>query len=52
MDNSMAYPVNYKLVPAEDDSSIYKNVKLWAEPDISDAKIYMRKVYNKYIKVN
>jgi len=46
MDNPLGYPVPYSLVPANDDYSVYKNVKEWAEPDNNYAKKHMRNLYN------
>lgn len=48
MNNPLAFPVPYSLVPANDDYGQYKNVKQWADPDIEQAKKYMREVYTKY----
>jgi glycosyltransferase involved in cell wall biosynthesis len=45
MGNSLCYPVPYHLINAGDDYINYRNVKEWAEPDISEAKKYMREVY-------
>jgi len=45
MHNPNCYAVPYTLVSASDDYVVYKYVKQWAEPDISEAKKYMREVY-------
>jgi len=47
MDNPLGYPVDYKLIPADDDFEVYRDVKKWAEPDISAARSFMREVYEK-----
>ena len=46
MNNPLAMAVPYSMIPANDDYEPYKNVKFWAEPDISAAKKFMRTVFN------
>jgi glycosyltransferase involved in cell wall biosynthesis len=48
MDNALAYPVPYTMVPADDDYVPYAKVKSWAEPDITEARKHMRTVYNSW----
>jgi len=45
MHNANCFAVPYHLIKANDDDINYQKVKEWAEPDISEAKKYMRKVY-------
>jgi len=52
MNNPLAYSVPYSMVPANDDYGPYKNVKLWAEPDIKQAIFLMREVYNKFYLIS
>ena len=46
MDHPLAHPVNYTMVPCNDDFPAYKFVKTLAEPDVNHAADLMRKVYN------
>jgi len=45
MNNSLGYPIPFKLVPANDDYIVYNKVKEWAEPDNISARKKMREVY-------
>ncbi len=48
MANELAYPVSYTMVPAKHDHDAYRSVKLWAEPDIQDARKCMRQVFLRF----
>ena len=52
MNNPLAMAVPYSLIPANDDYKPYKNVKFWAEPDISTAKKFMRTVFEEKMGLN
>ena len=43
-ENSML--VKYQLIRANDDYEVYKNVKMWADPDIDQAAYYMKLIVN------
>ncbi len=45
MNEDNSFPVDYKMVKAKDDYSLYKDVQYWAEPDLLQAGSYMEEVY-------
>ncbi len=51
MDHPLAHPVNYKLVPCVDDFHLYADVKKWADPNIDQASIIMREIYENVMEV-
>jgi len=45
MNEDNSFPVDYKMVKAKDDYSLYKDVQYWAEPDLLQAGSYMEELY-------
>ncbi len=45
MNNDVACMVDYNLIPLEIDYAMYKKGNRWADPDINQAAVFMKKLY-------
>ena len=45
MNESNSYLVSHKMVKANDDYQVYKDVKYWAEPDLDHAVFCLKEIY-------